>query len=148
MRIAIGCDHRGTNLKHAIIPVISETGHNHKDFGCYDTVSVDYPDIALKVAEAISKGDFDLGILICGTGIGMSITANKVKGVRAALCHDIFTSRRARLHNNANVLCLGEDVTGPGSAKEIVRAFLETKFEGGRHGCRVDKITAAETENR
>lgn len=145
MRIAIGCDHRGTNLKLAIVTIITETGHSHKDFGCYDTTAVDYPDIAREVAKAVIEDGFDLGILVCSTGIGMSMTANKVKGIRAALCQDIFTARRARQHNNANVLCLGEDVVGQGLGKEIVRSFIETKFEGGRHSCRVDKITAVET---
>ncbi len=141
MRIAIGCDHRGLNLKQFIIKLIAEAKHGYEDFGCYTTESVDYPDIAQKVGEAVARGDFERGILICDTGIGMSIAANKVKGIRAALCHDVFSARRARQHNDANILCLGagkeqeqEPVAG------IVEAFLTGEFEGGRHQRRVDKI--------
>jgi ribose 5-phosphate isomerase B len=145
MRIAIGADHRGLELKQSIMNLIAETGHSYEDLGSYTTEPVDYPDIARKVAEKVAGGDFERGILICDTGIGMSIAANKVKGIRAALCHDAFSARRARQHNDANILCLGageEQVQDPVS--EIVDAFLTTEFEGGRHQRRLDKIKAME----
>jgi len=143
-RIAIGADHRGFALKEVIMPFLEEMGHSYKDYGCYDTTSVDYPDIAVKVGEAVAGGDFDFGILICSTGIGICIAANKVRGVRAALCHNPFEAQRARSHNDANVLCLrGENIDAP-SAWEIVRAFLSTDFEGGRHVQRVEKIRGLE----
>ena len=146
MRIALGCDHRGLNLKQAIMSLITETEHSYEDFGGYNTTPVDYPDIAQKVAEAVAKREFACGILICSSGIGMSIAANKVKGTRAALCHDPFTARRARQHNDANVLCLGADVVGQDSVKEIVQTFLDTEFEGGRHTQRLEKIKALEAD--
>jgi len=141
MRIAIGCDHWGLNLKQSIIGLITDTGYSYKDFGCYTTDSVDYPDIAKKVAEAVAKGDFERGILICNNGIGMSIAANKIRRIRAALCYTVFNAHRTRQHNDANILCLGageEQKQEP--TPEIVNAFLTTKFEGGRHQYRVDKI--------
>jgi ribose 5-phosphate isomerase B len=143
MRIAIGCDHRGLDLKHSIMKLLDETEHSYEDSGCYTTDSVDYPDIAQKVAEAVASGDFERGILICDTGIGMSIAANKVKGIRAALCHDAFSARRARRHNDANVLCLGAGRGQEGIA-EIVQTYFTTEFEGGRHQRRLDKIKAME----
>jgi len=146
MRIALGCDHRGLNLKRAIISLVTEMGHSYEDFGCYNTTSVDYPDIAQKVAEAVAGGGFGCGVLVCGSGIGMSMAANKVKGVRAALCHDPFMARRARQHNDANVLCLGEDIVGQGLALEIVQIFLNSDFEGGRHAQRLEKMKAIETD--
>ena len=139
MRIAIGCDHRGLNLKQFVIKLIAEAGHSYEDFGCYTTDSVDYPDIAQKVGEAVAKGNFERGILICDTGIGMSIAANKVKGIRAALCHDAFSARRARQHNDANILCLGAQEEQE-LIPEIVETFLTGEFESGRHQRRVDKI--------
>ncbi len=139
MRIAIGCDHRGLNLKQSVIKSVTDGGHDYEDFGCYTTDSVDYPDIAQEVAEAVATGHFELGILICGTGIGMSIAANKVKGIRAARCHNAFSACRARQHNDANVLCLGAE-DEPEPVPEIVNAFLTTEFEGGRHQHRLDKI--------
>jgi len=144
MRIAIGCDHRGLSLKQSVMKLIAGAEHDCEDFGCYTTDSVDYPDIAKKVAEAVTGGYFECGILICGTGIGMSIAANKVKGIRAALCHDAFSAQRARQHNDANILCLG---TGKeqGLIPEIVSAFLTGEFEGGRHQRRVDKIRDMES---
>jgi len=139
MRIAIGCDHHGVNLKQSIVKLIIDTGNDYEDSGCYSTDSVDYPDIAQKVAKAVAKGDFERGILICGTGIGMCIAANKVKGIRAALCHSAFSASRARQHNDANILCLAaEEHQEP--ILEIVKAFLTCEFEGGRHQIRVDKI--------
>ena len=141
MRIAIGCDHRGLKLKQFVIELIAEMEHGYEDFGCYTTDSVDYPDIARKVAEAVAGGDFERGILICNNGIGMSIAANKVKGIRAALCYSAFNACRTRQHNDANILCLGageEQKQEP--VAEIVKAFLASEFEGGRHQRRVDKI--------
>jgi len=144
MLIAIGCDHRGLNLKKTIMELLAELGHEYEDFGCYDTGSVDYPDTGGKVARAVAKGRVDHGILVCSTGIGMSIAANKVPGVRAALCHDTFSAQRSRAHNDANVLCLGEWVVGEGLAKEIVKAYLAAEFEGGRHARRLEKVRALE----
>lgn len=142
MRIAIGCDHRGFELKGLVIGLISGAGHSHEDFGCYSADAVDYPDIATDVAMAVAGGDFDCGILICGTGIGMSITANKVKGIRAALCHNSFAARRARQHNNANILCLAAEEND--DTPEIIETFLRSGFEGGRHRRRLDKIKEIE----
>jgi ribose 5-phosphate isomerase B len=145
MRIAIGVDHRGVELKKTIISLLTAAGHEFKDFGTYDTDSVDFPDFARKVAEGVAGGDFERGILICDTGIGMCIAANKVKGIRAALCYNVFNASRARQHNNANILCLGGgegELQDPVS--EIVDAFLTTEFEGGRHQRRIDKIKAME----
>ena len=139
MRIAIGCDHWGVNLKQAIIKVVTTAGHSYEDFGCYTTASVDYPDIAKKVAEAVARGDFERGVLICNNGIGMSIAANKVRGIRAAPCYNAFNARRTRQHNDANILCLGAEVEQE-PVPEIVNAFLTSQFEGGRHQRRVDKI--------
>jgi len=145
MRIAIGSDHRGVELKKTIINLLEETGHSYQDFGSYTTDSVDFPDFALQVAEGVAGGDFERGILICDTGIGMCIASNKVKGIRAALCYNAFNARRARQHNDANILCLGggeKQLQDPVS--EIVSAFINTDFEGGRHQRRIDKITAME----
>ena len=143
MRIAISCDHHGLELKQSIMKLITEAGHSYKDFGSYTAESVDYPDIAKEVAEAVARGDFERGILICDTGIGMCIAANKVRGIRAALCHDSFSARRARQHNDANIICLGTGGT-QNTVSEIVNAFLATEFEGGRHQRRIDKIRAME----
>jgi len=143
MRIAIGGDHRGLELKQSIIKLITQAGHSYEDFGTYTTDSVDYPDIARKVAEAVAGEGFDRGILICDTGIGMSIAANKVKGIRAALCHDVSLAVRARQHNDANILCLGAS-EGQEKVPQILEAFLTTDFEGGRHQNRLNKIKALE----
>jgi ribose 5-phosphate isomerase B len=140
MRIAIGCDHRGVGLKQAIIKSLIETGYQFDDVGTNDTASVDYPDIALKVGKAVLQGNAQYGILICGSGIGMCIAANKLKGIRAANCNDLFSVRRSRAHNNANVLCLGNDILGEVLALEIVTAFLSTEFLAGRHQRRLEKI--------
>ena len=145
--IAIGCDHRGFALKERIMPFLQNAGHSYQDFGCYNTAPVDYPDIAQKVGEAVASGNFDQGILICNTGIGISIAANKIKGVRAALCCDVFAAQRARQHNDANVLCLRGENIDTESALEIVKTFLATDFEGGRHLQRVNKIRALEIED-
>ncbi len=143
MRIAIGCDHRGLELKQFIVKLITQAGHSYEDFGCYTADSVDYPDIAKEVAEAVARGDFKYGILVCDTGIGMSIAANKVKGIRAALCHNVFSACRARRHNDANILCLGTEEE-QSTVREITEAFLTSKFEGGRHLRRLNKIRAME----
>jgi ribose 5-phosphate isomerase B len=143
MKIAIGCDHRGIDYKKYVIGLLTEMGHNSQDCGSFTAESVDYPDIAALVCEAVAGSKADLGILICGTGIGMSIAANKVKKIRAALCMDVFSAQRARSHNNANVLCLGAE-RGKEGVKEILAAFLNTSFEGGRHQTRVDKMSRME----
>mgnify|MGYP000980532298 CR=1 FL=1 len=142
--IAIGCDHGGYNLKKHIIQYLEEKNISYKDFGCYSCDSVDYPDYAQKVAEAVASGEFDKGILICGTGIGISIAANKVPGIRAALCHDCFSAEATRQHNDSNILTMGERVVGPGLAVKIVDIWLNTEFQGGRHATRIDKITEIE----
>jgi len=144
VRIAIGCDHWGVNLKQSIIKLLTDAGHSYKDFGCYTTDPVDYPDIAKEVAEAVASSNFDRGILICYNGIGMSIAANKVRGIRAALCYTAFNACRTRQHNDANILCLGAEVEHEPVA-EIVNAFLTCEFEGGRHQRRVDKIRDMES---
>ncbi len=143
MRIAIGGDHRGLELKQFIIKLITRTGHKCEDFGTYTTDSIDYPDIAQKVAEAVTGDGFECGILVCDTGIGMSIAANKVNGIRATLCHDTFLTVRARRHNDANILCLGAR-EGQEKVPEILEAFLATDFEGGRHQNRLNKIKILE----
>ncbi len=146
MCIALGCDHRGFRIKQAIMEFLPKLNHDYHDFGCYNIESVDYPDIAQKVAEAVTSGDFAQGILICSTGIGMSMAANKIKGIRAALCHDTFTAQRAREHNDASILCLGAEDIDVDLALEIVRTYLSTNFEGGRHILRLNKIKALETD--
>ena len=133
MKIAIGSDHGGFALKVVLLPMLQDLGHEIDDVGCYDTDSVDYPAFADTVCERVNGGSADCGILICGTGIGMSMAANKKDGIRAALCSDHYTASMSREHNDANVLCLGERVTGPGVAEEIVKVWLETSFGGGRH---------------
>ena len=144
MRIALGCDHRGLKLKQVIIGLLDELGHDYQDFGGYSTDPVDYPDIAKQVAEAVASGEFDQGILICSSGMGMSIAANKVRGIRAALCCTTFGAERARRHNDANILCLGQDTLDIASALDIVRVYLSTTFEGGRHLRRLEKIRGLE----
>ena len=147
MRIAIGSDHRGLNLKRVIMDLLSQEGHSYEDFGCHDTAAVDYPDIGGRVAQAVAEGRFEHGILICSTGIGMSMVANKVPGVRAALCHDPFSARRSREHNDANVLCLGEWVVGEGLTGEIVTTYLSAQFQGGRHAQRLEKVRELECKS-
>ena len=138
MNIAIACDHGGLDLKKIIIPVLEDLSLTVSDFGCHTSESVDYPDFAQKVCLEIIEGRADLGILICGTGIGMSMAANRHKEIRAALCDTIFTARLSREHNNANVLCLGARVIGPGIACEIVKEWISTKFAGSRHLRRIE----------
>ena len=146
MQIAIGCDHAGLNLKQAILSLLSEMGYSYEDFGCYDSGSVDYPDIGRAVAVAVAEGRFEQGILICSTGIGMSMVANKIRGIRAALCHDTFSARRAREHTDANILCMGEWAIGQGSAREIVKTYLTSEFVGGRHARRLEKMLVIEDQ--
>lgn len=142
--IALGSDHGGYALKLHVIKYLEENKIEYKDFGCFDANSVDYPDYALPVAEAVAGGKAERGILICGTGIGISIAANKVPGIRAALCHDCFSAQASREHNNANILTMGERVIGPGLAVKIVDIWLHTDFLGGRHAVRVNKISDIE----
>lgn len=139
--IALGCDHGGYELKKEIIKYLEDNNISYKDFGCDSTQAVDYPVYARKVANAIVEGECDKGILICGTGIGISIAANKVKGIRAALCHDVFSAEATRLHNNANILAMGGRVVGPGLAIKIVDTFLHTEFSNDeRHIRRINQI--------
>ncbi|MBF1762056.1 MAG: ribose 5-phosphate isomerase B [Veillonella sp.] len=144
MKVAIGADHGGYRLKEDIKGLLEDLGVDYKDFGTHSTESVDYPDVALPVAQSVADGLFDRGILICGTGIGIGIAANKVKGIRAALVHDTFSAHACREHNDANILTMGERVIGPGLARDIVTLWLATDFEGGRHERRVEKIMAIE----
>lgn len=144
MKIAVGCDHGGLEHKNAIAEHLKDRGFEVTDYGIYEQVSVDYPDIASKLCAGITAGEQELGILVCGTGIGMSIAANKVKGIRAAACSEHFSAKYTRLHNNSNVLCLGGRVIGVGTAIELVDLFVDTEFEGGRHQKRVDKIIEIE----
>lgn len=145
MIIAIACDHAALKLKNEVVNHLNAKGYEVKDFGIYKEGAVDYPDYALPVAEAVAFGKADKGILICGTGIGMSIAANKVKGIRCALCSDTFSAHATREHNDANVLAFGERVVGPGLALDIVDTFLNTEFSGAeRHEKRIRKISAIE----
>ena len=143
MRIAIGSDHRGCAMKEQVMRLLAEKGYAYQDFGCHTENAVDYPDIAVKVAEAVVRGEFERGILICGTGIGMCIAANKVKGIRAAQCYDAFTAKRARLHNDAQICCLSAE-EGQARVPSILETFLTTDFEGGRHIARINKIKEIE----
>ena len=145
MRIGIGCDHRGIEFKQKCITLLEESGHEVKDYGTYTTDSVDYPDIAQLVGKAVLSGECDQGILICGTGIGMSIAGNKIKGIRAALCHNAFCAERARLHNDANILCMGSEIVKE-ELKDILATYFTTGFEGGRHQRRVEKMAKMEEE--
>ncbi len=142
--VAVGADHAGFPLKEDLKAYLKEQGYEVRDVGTDSVGSVDYPDFAVRVAEAVASGEAPWGLLICGTGIGMAITANKVPGVRAACCADPFSARMARAHNDANILTMGGRVVGPGLAREIVKAWLESRFEGGRHARRTAKIEALE----
>lgn len=146
MRIAVGCDHGGFEHKNAIAEHLKERGFEVTDYGILELQSVDYPDIAVKLCDSIVNGENELGILVCGTGIGMSIAANKVKGIRAAACSEHFSAKYTRLHNNSNVLCLGGRVIGVGTAIELTDLFVDTEFEGGRHQTRIDKVMAIENK--
>ena len=147
MKIALGSDHTGVAARKSIAELLDRLGIEYKDFGTPTEESMDYPDVAWPVAKAVADGAFDFGILLCGTGIGMSIAANKVTGVRAALCHNQVTTEMARRHNNANVLCLGARVLTVEQALQLVRIWLQNQPEGGRHERRVGKITHIEQQN-
>jgi ribose 5-phosphate isomerase B len=144
VRVAVGSDHRGFRLKQSLIQHLSAAGHVVADLGCHDETSVDFTDVAIPLSRAVAAGEQDLGVLICSNGVGMTVCANKVKGIRAALCHDAFSSRRARQHTNANVLCLGSWCIGEGVAIDVLDAFLVGEFEGGRHSRRLEKLQALE----
>ncbi len=148
MKIAIGCDHGGICLKPAIIDYLNSKGIEYKDFGTYTTDSVDYPDYGLLVADAVASGEFDKGILLCGTGIGITIAANKVNGIRAAVLSDEFSARATAEHNNTNILGLGGRVVTPEQAVKLFDIWLNTPYAGGRHQRRLDKITAIEERER
>ena len=144
MKIALGSDHGGYALKCDIIQLLEKLGHEYKDFGCYSTESCDYPDFGEAAARAVASGEYDRGIVICTTGIGISIAANKVQGIRCAHCADSLEAEMTRRHNDANALCMGGRVVGAGLACQLVDIFLNTEFEGGRHQRRIDKLTALE----
>ncbi|MGE8021480.1 ribose 5-phosphate isomerase B [Peribacillus frigoritolerans] len=144
MKVVIASDHGGINIRKEIISLLKEMNIECEDMGCECSTSVDYPDYALPVAEKVAKGEVDRGILICGTGIGMSIAANKVKGIRCALVHDMFSAKATREHNDTNILAMGERVIGPGLARDIAKIWLTTPFDGGRHKNRINKIRTYE----
>jgi len=144
VKVAIASDHGGINIRKELISLMEEMNIEYVDLGCECNASVDYPDYAIPVAEKVVNGEVDRGILVCGTGIGMSIVANKVKGIRCALVHDTFSAKATREHNNTNVLAMGERVIGTGLARDIAKIWLTTPFEGGRHAKRVNKVTAYE----
>ncbi len=143
MKIAIGCDHGGLKLRDEVKKILIEAGYECHDFGAFTEASVDYPDIALQVAESIAKGEYERGILVCRTGIGMCIAANKVRGIRAAQVYNTFTAHRCRQHNDANIMCIAAEEENP-KLKPMIIDFLETPFEGGRHINRINKIKAIE----
>lgn len=148
MKIAVANDHGGYNYKKIVLDYLKEKKYDFIDFGAHSPDSCDYPDFALKAANAVKSGECDFGILVCGTGIGMSIAANKIKGIRAALCGDVFSAKMTRAHNNANIITIGERVIGAGLMLEILDAFFETKFEGGgRHENRIKKVMDIENNN-
>ena len=146
MKVIITGDHAGMTIRNEVKSLLDEMEIQYEDTGCSCETSVDYPDYALPAAERIASGEFDRGIFICGTGIGMSIAANKVKGVRCALTHDVYSAKLTRQHNDSNAIALGERVIGPGLAREIAQVWLETKFDGGRHANRIGKITTYEDQ--
>lgn len=147
MKVAIASDHGGLNIREEIKSLMEEIGIEYEDFGCECQTSVDYPDYALPVARKVAAGEFDRGILICGTGIGMSIAANKVKGIRCALVHDVYSAKLTRQHNDTNIISMGERVIGAGLAREIVQTWLTTDFEAGRHATRIGKIAEYEEKS-
>lgn len=147
MKIAIGSDHRGYHVKRRVVSVLQQFGHETLDLGTHGNESVDYPDFAFLVAHAVGEKQVDRGVLICGTGIGMCIAANKVSGVRAAPCHDSITAEMSRRHNDANVLCLSADLLGEELIQRMLRIWLNTDFEGGRHARRVEKIVRYEADS-
>ncbi len=147
MKVIIASDHAGLELRRELVSALQELRVEVNDVGPTTNASVDYPDFAKMVCKAVAAGEYQYGVLVCGTGIGMSITANKYRGIRAALCTSEFEARMTRAHNDANVLCLGQRVVGAGLARGIVEAFVATPFEGGRHQKRLDKIREAESES-
>lgn len=147
MRVIVTADHAGVVIRNEVKDLLEELGIEYVDTGCEGSGSVDYPDFALPAANRVANGEFDRGILICGTGIGMSIAANKVKGIRCALTHDVYSAKLTRQHNDTNVIAIGERVIGPGLAREIIQTWLETEFEGGRHANRIGKIATYENES-
>ena len=148
MKVALSSDHRGYRAKESIKSYLEAQGHTVHDFGCDSPASCDYPDTAIAGAESVARGETERGILLCGTGIGMSITANKVRGVRAALCHDELTAEMSRRHNDANVLCLPADLVGEELIRRVVDVWLKTDYEGGRHARRLEKIVKYEQNSR
>ncbi|MDY4813809.1 MAG: ribose 5-phosphate isomerase B [Ruminococcus sp.] len=142
--IALGCDHGGLNIKNAVIKYLEDKGIEYKDFGCFTEESVDYPEYAFMVAQSVTSGETELGILCCGTGIGISMAANKVKGIRAAVVSNEFCAEMTRRHNNANILCMGGRVITEEEAVKFADIFINTPFEGDRHNRRIDMITAIE----
>lgn len=147
MKIALACDHGGLNLKNAIKKHLEEKNYEVEDFGTYSADSVDYPDYAEKAALEVVNGEAECGILVCGTGIGIGISANKIKGIRCATVGDTFSARMTKMHNNANMIALGERVTGIGLGLDIVDAYLNAEFEGGRHQKRIDKVMEIEANH-
>ena len=148
MKLAIGCDHNALGLKNIIIDFLKEKEDIElQDFGTYTSEPVDYPDIAQKVAKAVAKGDYERGILICGTGLGMDIAANKVRGIRATVCHDVYSAERSRRSNNAQIMTMGAQIVGPELAKKLVEVWLASEFQGGRSAPKVKKIMEIEQEN-
>lgn len=146
MKVILTADHAGTTLRNEVKELLTDMNIEFEDAGCEGSGSVDYPDYALPAAKRVASGEFDRGIFICGTGIGMSIAANKVKGIRCALAHDVYSAKYTRKHNDTNVLAMGERVVGPGLAHEIAKTWLETEFDGGRHADRIGKISTYEKE--
>jgi ribose 5-phosphate isomerase B len=146
MKIVIGSDHRGVEIKRRLLPLIRAMGHELLDIGAEGAESVDYPDYAYEVAKRVSSGEMERGILICGTGIGMCMAANKVRGIRAAACQDMLTAEMSRRHNDANILCLSADLLGEDQMQQMIRIWLDTGFEGGRHARRIEKIAKIEAE--
>ena len=146
MKIAVACDHGGFRLKNVLVEYLKDTGYEVEDFGTYTEDSCDYPDFASKAAKAVASGSCDKGVVVCGTGIGVSITANKVDGIRCSLCHDVFSAKATRQHNDSNMLAMGQRVIGEGLALEILHAWLESEYEGGRHEARIQKMMALEKE--
>lgn len=146
MKIAVACDHRGFEGKRHVLPLLARLGHEVMDFGCDSTASCDYPDYAIPAARAVARGECEIGIFLDGSGIGMSVAANKVPGIRAALAHDEITARRAREHNHCNVLCMGTDLLSEDQIRQIIEIFLTTGFADGRHARRVEKLRKIEEE--
>ena len=146
MKIAMACDHGGSRLKNVLKEYLLDNGYEVEDFGTNSEDSCDYPDYAGKAAKAVASGACDKGVVVCGTGIGVSITANKVNGIRCALCHDVFSAKATRAHNDSNMIAMGQRVIGEGLALEILKAWLSTEFEGGRHVQRIEKMMAYEGE--